>query len=142
MLVYLWLKAIHIAAAMTWISGIVVAGLAVASGPARTDIAAAQDMRKLDAIRRWDRRVTLPAMLMVWALGLTMAMQAGWFSAPWLMIKLAIVAALAALHGVLSGRLHRLDRDGAPLPAALIYAAPATILGVALIAILAVTKPF
>ena len=142
MQVYLWLKAIHIAAAMTWISGIVVAGLAVGSRPAGTDNTAAQDTRMRDAIRRWDRRVTLPAMLLTWGLGLTMAMQAGWFSSPWLMIKLAIVATLAALHGVLSGRLRRLDRDAGPLPAALRHAAPATILCVALIAILAVTKPF
>ena len=142
MQVYLWLKAIHIAAAMTWTSGVVVAGLAVASHPAGTDITAAPDTRLRDAIRRWDRRVTLPAMLLTWGLGLTMAMQAGWFSSPWLMIKLAIVATLAALHGVLSGRLRRLDRDADAGPAALRHAAPATILCVALIAILAVTKPF
>jgi uncharacterized membrane protein len=142
MQVYLWLKALHIAAAMTWTSGIVVAGLAVAGPPARADGPAAQDTRVLDAIRRWDRRVTLPAMLLTWTLGLTMAMQAGWFASRWLMIKLVVVATLAALHAVLSGRLRRLDPDAGPGPAALLYAAPATILGVVLIAILAVTKPF
>ena len=142
MQLYLWLKAVHIAAAMTWISGIVLAALAVASGPVRTDGAAAPDARWLATIRGWDRRVTLPAMLVVFALGLTMAMQAGWFSARWLMLKLAIVATLAALHGVLSGRLRRLDQEAGSGPAALLYAAPATILGVVLIAILAVTKPF
>jgi protoporphyrinogen IX oxidase len=142
MQVYLWLKAFHVAAAMTWISGIVVAGLAVASRLTRTDLPAAQDVRMLDAIRRWDRHVTLPAMLLVWGLGLTMATLAGWLSSPWLMIKLAIVATLAALHGVLSGRLRRLDRDADRIPAILLHAAPATILGVVLIAILAVTKPF
>ncbi len=143
MQLYLWLKALHVAAAMTWTGSITVAGLAVGSSPrARADIAAAQNLRMLDAIRRWDRRVTLPAMLLVWGLGLTMAMQAGWFSSRWLMIKLAIVAALAALHGVLSGQLHRLDRDAGPLPAILRHAAPATILGVTLIVILVVTKPF
>ena len=142
MQLYLWLKAVHIAAAITWTSGIVLAGLAVASGTARTDRAAAPDTPMRDAIRRWDRRVTLPAMLLTFALGLTMAMQAGWFSAPWLMLKLAIVAALAGLHGVLSGRLRRLDHDAGHRPAALRHAASATILCVALIATLAVTKPF
>ena len=142
MQLYLWLKAVHIAAAITWTSGIVLAGLAVASGTARTDRAAAPDTPMRDAIRRWDRRVTQPAMLLVWGLGLTMAMQAGWLSSRWLMIKLAIVATLAALHGMLSGRLRRLDRDADAGPAALPHAAPATILCVALIAILAVTKPF
>ncbi len=71
-----------------------------------------------------------------------MAMQAGWFSSHWLMIKLAIVGVLAALHSVLSGTLLRLDR-GAGCPAAiLLYTAPATILGIMMIAILVVTKPF
>jgi len=124
---------------MTWTSGIVIAALAVASRAAHADGAATQDARWLDPIRRWDRRVTLPAMLVVFALGLTMAMQAGWFPSPWLMTKLAIVA---ALHGALSGRLRRLDQEAGSGPAALLYAAPATILGVVLIAILAVTKPF
>jgi len=47
------------------------------------------------------------------------------------------------LPGVLSGRLRRLDRDTAhDGTAALRHAAPATILGAALIAIPAVTKVF
>jgi uncharacterized membrane protein len=93
-------------------------------------------------IRRWDRRVTLPAMLLTWALGIAMAMQGGWFSSPWLMIKLIIVSALSALHGVLSGTLRRLERDAAQPAAILLYAAPTTILGIVMIAILVVTKPF
>jgi len=139
---YLWLKAFHIAAATTWISGLVVAGLAVASRLACAGIQTAPDRCFLAMVRRWDRCVTLPAMLLAWALGIAMAMQSGWFSSHWLMIKLAIVGVLAALHGVLSGTLLRLDR-GAGRPAAiLLYTAPATILAIVMIAILVVTKPF
>jgi uncharacterized membrane protein len=58
------------------------------------------------------------------------------------MIKLAIVGALSALHGLLSGMLRRLGASAEQPPAALRYAAPATILGVAVIAMLVVTKPF
>lgn len=142
MQVYLWLKAFHIAAATIWISGLMVAGLAVASRLACAGIQAAPDRSLLAMVRRWDRSVTLPAMLLAWALGIALAMQAGWFSSHWLMIKLTIVGALAALHGVLSGALLRLNR-GADRPAAiLLYAAPATILGIVMVAILAVTKPF
>jgi uncharacterized membrane protein len=142
MQVYLWLKAFHIAATTTWISGLVVAGLAVASRLACAGTQTAQDRSFLAAVRRWDRCVTLPAMLLAWALGIAMAMQAGWFSSPWLMIKLTIVGALSALNGVLSGTLRRLDRGADHTPAALLYAAPATILGIVMIAILVVTKPF
>ena len=142
MQIYLWLEAFHVAAAMTWISGMVAAGLMVASHLACADIQTTRDTRYLDVIRRWDRCVTLPAMLVVWGLGLGMAMQAGWFSSPWLMIKLAIVGALSALHGLVSGMLRRLGASADHPPAALRYAAPATILGVVMIAILAVAKPF
>jgi len=139
---YLWLKAFHVAAAITWIGGMVAAGLVVASRPACADVQTTQDTPFLNAIRRWDRSVTLPAMLVVWALGLVMAMQAGWFASPWLTIKLAIVGALTALHGLLSGTLRRLGASNDQPPATLRYAAPATILGVVMIAILVVTKPF
>jgi|tagenome__1003787_1003787.scaffolds.fasta_scaffold20673104_2 putative membrane protein len=142
MQVYLWLKAFHIAAATTWISGLVVAGLAVASRRVRAGIQATQDTLYLDTIRRWDRSVTLPAMLLTWALGIAMAMQGGWFSYPWLMIKLTIVGALLALHGVLSGTLRRLARSADQPAAILLYTAPATILGIVMIAILVVMKPF
>jgi uncharacterized membrane protein len=142
MQVYLWLKAFHVAAAMTWIGGMLAAGLMVASRLTGAGVQATQDTRHLDVIRRWDRCVTLPAMLVVWGLGLAMAMLAGWFGSPWLMIKLAIVGALSALHGLLSGMLRRLGRGAEQPPAALRYAAPATILGVVMIAMLAVTKPF
>jgi putative membrane protein len=139
---YLWLKAFHVAAAMTWMGGMLAAGLVLASRLAGAGVQATLDMRQLDVIRRWDRRVTLPAMLLVWGLGLAMAMLAGWFGSPWLTIKLAIVGALSVLHGLLSGMLRRLSTSADQPPAALRYAAPATILGVVMIAILVVTKPF
>jgi len=142
MQVYLWLKALHIAAATTWISGLVVAGLAVVSRQACAGMQATQDRHYLDTIRRWDRCVTLPAMFLTWTLGIAMAMQAGWFSSPWLMIKLGIVGALSALHGALSGTSRRLDHGTDQFAAVLLYAAPATILGIVMIAILVVTKPF
>jgi protoporphyrinogen IX oxidase len=142
MQVYLWLKAFHIAAAMTWISGMVAAGLVVANHQARTGVHTTQQTQLLETIRRWNRCVTLPAMLVAWALGILMAMQADWFASPWLMIKLAIVGALAALHGLLSGMLRRLGASAGQPPAAVVYAAPATILGIVMIAILAVAKPF
>jgi protoporphyrinogen IX oxidase len=142
MQVYLWLKAFHVAAAMTWIGGMLAAGLVVASRLTCAGSQATHDPRHLDVIRRWDRCVTLPAMLVVWGLGLVMAMLAGWFGSPWLMIKLAIVGALSALHGLLSGMLRRLSASADQPPAALRYAAPATILGVVMIAMLVVIKPF
>jgi len=48
------------------------------------------------------------AILLVWALGLTLALQGHWFRSVWLPAKLVIVLALSAWHGVQSGVLRRL----------------------------------
>lgn len=139
---YVWVKALHVAAAVTWIGGMLVAGVTLA-GVALGERAGAPVAPSLvDSVCRWDRRVTSPAMLLTWAFGIAVAMHGGWFAAPWLMIKLVLVAVLSAVHGLLSGTLRRLRRDtDRPGGAAVRYAAPATIVCVFVIALLAVAKP-
>jgi protoporphyrinogen IX oxidase len=140
---YLWLKALHVGAAVTWIGGMLAASLALTTqldAPRRPKTAG---VAALDVVRRWDRRVTTPAMLLVWAAGITMAMLGHWFAAPWLMVKLAIVLVLSAVHGLLSGTLRALERHGDRSPSpSLRYVAPVTIAGVFVIAVLAIAKPF
>lgn len=132
--IYVWLKALHIAAAATWIGGLLACGLAIRGATAGRSF--------VPAVRRWDRAVTAPAMLLAWTLGIVMAVKAGWFVAPWLMVKLVVVVALSALHGLLSGTLRRLENDpGRPVPAALGHAAPVAILCLLVVVVLAVTKP-
>jgi uncharacterized membrane protein len=111
---YLLLKAGHVAAVLVWIGGMLAAALA--------------------PVPRWDRLVTTPAMLLAFAFGLALATTGGWFPQAWLIGKLAVVLALAALHGVLSGRLRR----GLAPPR---YAAPLIVVAAAVIALLAVVKP-
>ncbi len=97
----------------------------------------------IEIARAWDWKVTTPAMLLAWALGTTMAVQAGWFSARWLMVKLVLVFGLSALHGVQSGTLRRMARSAnrSP-PVSLRHSAPAILVAIAAIAALAVVKPF
>jgi uncharacterized membrane protein len=149
----LWMKALHVAAALTFAGGLLADSLAVAACSLARDSHKLPDVpaalqKVLQVVQRWDQRITAPALLIVWAAGLTMAIRGGWFASPWLMIKLAIVLFLSALHGVLSGTLRTLSRDPARhapstvLHAAVHYAAPAVVICVALISILVVTKPF
>ena len=99
-------------------------------------------MALIESVRRWDQRVTSPALLIVWGAGLTLAMQGAWFPAPWLIIKLAIVVLLSALHGILSGSLRRLAHpDAASAPPWLHHAPPLIVSGVIAIVILVVAKP-
>jgi len=126
------LKAAHVVAVLVFVSGVVATALFLPS--TRTS-----ELHAIAAMRRWDARVTTPAMLLVWALGLTLAMMGHWFAAPWLIAKVGIVALLSAVHGVNSGRLRRrtetVRASGSVVHAALVMGA------VAVAVLLVVVKP-
>jgi uncharacterized membrane protein len=141
---YLWLKALHIVAVVTWVGGmlaVTVATAAVSGARAQHEIASRAAF--LARVSLWDRRVTTLAMLLVWMLGLALALTGHWFPQTWLAAKLAMVLLLSALHGFLSGNLRRLSLSGQPgAPASLRYAAAAIVGAVLIIVVLAVVKPF
>lgn len=132
---YPWLKALHVAAALAFVGGTLAVSLFLAAVP-EGDPGAASMAR---GIRGWDQAVTTPAMLLVWALGLTLAMTGHWFAEGWLQAKLVFVLVLSGLHGVQSGRLRRLA-GGAVIPP--LRTAPFAIGCAIVIALLAVAKPF
>lgn len=137
-MIYLWLKALHVAAVLVWSGGLLVAALAtaVAARPA-------EDTSMIAAIRRFDARVTSPAMFVVWAAGLALAVLGQWFPSPWLIVKLGIVVALSTLHGVLAATLRGLGQCDVPQPAAQLRHAPvAVVASLMAIAVLVVVKPF
>src|SRR3546814_8710925 len=107
-MLYLWLKALHLAAVVTWIGGMIMLGLvlghaAVGRSP--------EFQRLLAALHGWDRRVTGPAMGLAWILGTWMVVEAGWLGANWLWVKVVLVALLSALHGLLAGNPPRLGTE-------------------------------
>ena len=128
-----WLKALHVAAAITFVGGVLGAAVFLAAAqPGHAETAR--------AIHRWDRTVTTPAMLLAWALGLALALRGGWFHGGWLFAKLAFVIALSGLHGVQSAKLRRLAGGlAATTPPRLV--APLVVGCTVAIAILAVVKP-
>ena len=129
---YAWLKALHVAAAITFAAGLLGAAVFLAAAqPGCTEAAR--------ALHRWDRRVTTPAMLLVWALGLTLALMGGWLRDGWLIAKLVLVVALSGAHGVQSAKLRRLA--GGVAAGASPRLAPLAIGVIVAIAILAVVKP-
>lgn len=96
-MLFLLTKSLHILAVIIWISGMVALALGLLK-PAR---------ESLQLLSIWDKRVTSPAMLLVWVLGLIMAYWGGWFGATWLWVKLAAVFILSGAHGMLSGQVRR-----------------------------------
>ncbi len=67
-------------------------------------------------VRKFDRGVCTPAMILTFALGTFLALYGDWFASAWLWVKLSFVLALSAGHGVLSGRLRRWATGHQPAP--------------------------
>ncbi|GLU31601.1 CopD family protein [Trinickia caryophylli] len=101
-MIYLLVKVVHISSVMTFVGGLLAlsVGIRVQSLPLQR------------ALGRWDRNVTSPALGLVWATGIAMVVLGHWFGDVWLTIKFLLVTALSALHGILSGKLRRIEHDG------------------------------
>ncbi len=138
---YLWLKAFHVAAAITF-AGAVVAFAPVVEALAGARTLTEEQRRLARTLRGWHRRITTPAMFVVWALGLTLAVQGGWLSSLWLQLKLALVVVLSGLYGAQSGVLRRLEGGSTGRPRGLFLTGLTAVALTVGIAALAVVKPF
>ena len=137
---YVWLKALHVAAVLVWIGGLFTQSIVLAS-LVRGD-SERRATALIAAVRRWDSLVTSPALLLVWGLGLTLALLSESFGAGWLTLKLAIVTALSGLHGIQAGLLRRSFVDaGAQPPGFVRWSPPLVTLAVLAIAILVIIRP-
>lgn len=141
---YRWLNALHIMAGVIWLGGIfVMAVIVVAWSQSRSVVAKGSSNPLLEYARRWNRFVTSPAMILLWAFGIALILKGEWLLPLWLGIKLAVLVFLSALHGMLSGTLRRLatgETSTAPLLAR--NAAWLTVVAIIIIVALAVVKPF
>jgi putative membrane protein len=95
---YLWIKAAHVVAIIAWMAGLLYL-------PRLFVYHAGTDGAELGATfkvmeRRLLRFIMTPALLVAWASGLWLAVQAGFFQAGWFHAKLALVLALSGLHGL------------------------------------------
>lgn len=141
---YQLLKALHLAAAITWIGGLLLVAVMLSAAGARGPWKDKADLAGyLGAVRAWDRTVTSPAMLIVWAIGLLLAFLGDWFPDVWLLVKLAVVFSFSAVHGVLSGTLRRFSCNAdTKLPVGLRALPAVAVASVFIIVLLAVLKPF
>jgi putative membrane protein len=140
---YLFLKAFHLAAVLTWVGGMLALSVALAARPAHMAGSGSGDQTLFAALHRWDRRVTTPALGAVWLLGIALVVMGGWYSAPWLWAKFVIVFVLSGVHGNLSASLRRLlAGQVAQLPAAVRWAPGLTVGAITAVALLVILKPW
>lgn len=137
---YLLIKSFHLTAVLAWVGGMLALSVTLAAQRAQAAPPGGQTL--LAAIHRWDRRITTPALAVVWLLGITLIVMGGWYSAPWLWAKFVIVFVLSGIHGKLSAGLRRLlAGELRELPASVHWMPVLTLAAIAVVALLVILKP-
>ena len=139
---YLWLKAGHIIFVIFWMAGLFmlpryfVYHQEAAPGSPEAALWVERERKLL-------RIILLPAIILVWLLGIALATVTGAWSEGWLGAKLLLVLGLSGYHGYLSAYAKKLARGERPLSGKtlrLLNEVPGVT--VALIVVLVVVKPF
>lgn len=139
---YLWLKAGHIIFVIFWMAGLFMLPRFFVYHQ-EADANSAEAARWIDRERKLLRIILWPSLIVVWALGLALAVSTGAFAQGWFHVKLALVLALTAYHVVLAGYAARLARGEQHLSGKqlrLFNEVPG--IAAALIVILVVVRPF
>lgn len=139
---YLWAKAIHILAVISWMAGMLyLPRLLVYHVDAEKGSVQSETFKVME--RRLLRGIINPAMIATWVFGLWLAWKGFGFHGGWLHAKIGAVLLLSAVHGYLAGAVRKFAEDGNEKPARhwrMINEIP-TLLMIAIV-ILVVVKPF
>ena len=134
---YFWLKAGHIIFMVFWMAGLFMLPRLFVYHQ-ETAPGAPENAAWIDRERKLLKIILNPSIVLVWALGIALAVSTGAFSQGWLHAKLLLVLGLSAYHGYLAGYAKKLKLDGRTLR--LLNEVPGVAL--ALIVVLVVIKPF
>lgn len=103
---YELVKITHLSAMVVWMGGMLLAPILIVEMSKLSERKAAAA-----ALRVWYLRVFSPAMILLWIAGIIIMSTGGWFNAPWMIGKLALVLLLSGLHGALSGQMRRMANE-------------------------------
>ncbi|MDX3928407.1 MAG: protoporphyrinogen oxidase HemJ [Shinella sp.] len=139
---YLWIKALHIIAVISWMSGLLyLPRLFVYHTDAPPGSDQSETFKTME--RRLYRVIMNPAMMLSWLLGLYLAWTIYGFQGGWLHAKLAFVVVLTGVHVFYGRAVAAFARDANRLSGRqwrFLNEAPALLM--ILIVIMAVVKPF
>jgi putative membrane protein len=95
---YLWIKALHVIAVISWMAGMLyLPRLFVYHCDTEPGSKQSETFKVME--RRLLRAIINPAMIVTWLAGLYLAWSGGWFLASWLHAKLTLVLVMSGIHG-------------------------------------------
>lgn len=107
---YLWLKALHVLSVIAWMAGMLyLPRLFVYHAGVEPSSAQSETFKVME--RRLLRAIMTPAMILVWATGLTLAWWHGFYTAGWLHAKIGLVILLSGAHGYFSATVRKFRND-------------------------------
>lgn len=141
-MIYLWLKAGHIIFVIFWMAGLFALPRYFVYHQ-ECEPGSPENAVWVDRERKLLKIILWPSLIVVWGLGLSLAMTVGAFQMGWFHLKLALVLALTGYHFWLATYAQALARGERKLTGRklrLINEVPG--IAAALIVVLAVVKPF
>jgi putative membrane protein len=140
---YELVRVLHVSADIVFIAGLLAGALVLAALSVQAQPDLDKERRLVDAVRRFNRAVTGPALVIAWVCGIWLALRVGWFASHWLQLKLFLVVVLSAAHGNLSAGLRRACAPVPVVPSRAWRVTPAlALVATAVIVWLALMKPF
>jgi len=139
---YLWVKAAHITFVIFWMAGLFLLPRFYVYHHATTP-GSAEDRAWIEREERTRTIILGPAMLIVWVLGLMLAVHLDVFREPWFIAKFALVVALTGYQGWISAYGKKLAKGMRPLEnrtLRIMNEIPGV--AAALIVVLAIVRPF
>ena len=107
---YLWLKAFHIVAVISWMAGMLyLPRLFVYHAAAEPGSAQAESFKVME--RRLYKFIMLPAMIATWLLGIALLLVTKDFAAGWFHAKFVLVIAMTIMHGLFGHWAHEFSHD-------------------------------
>jgi putative membrane protein len=107
---YLWIKAFHIIAVISWMAGMLyLPRLFVYHCEAEPGSKQSETFKTMEA--RLLNFIMTPAMAVTWILGIVMLIEGHWLGAGWFHVKFALVIAMSAMHGLFSRYVADFARD-------------------------------
>jgi putative membrane protein len=139
---YLWIKALHVIAVISWMAGMLyLPRLFVYHAAAKPGSEPSETFKVME--RRLLRYIMTPAMIATWILGIVLVLETRAFGAGWFRVKFALVLVMTLMHGLFTHWMRDFAYDRNPRSEKFYRIANEipTLLMIAIV-LLAVAKPF